>query len=279
MTIELVPPSVSSQEIEREFTLEVELENEGRFFAWELLRGRAWIRNVASRSHRIVHPGLASLGLVGPGGWPSRGSWSDCRETLELGPGERVDVPLARTLGAHDWRARSEHDLELVHVWNGRIEQFDPEKPDLPAGYGAMADVPTFELRTRAFRIVMESPLTVELVPLAPVPSGRRYRLSEILRLELRNVSDKPVELASSEAPLEIEVFAPDSHHRFKVSRVLVLPAHGELELTSDPELGIDAWSENERIGARPRNKGQAYLRRKGWVHPVSSRPVKFDLR
>ncbi|NOT29861.1 MAG: hypothetical protein HOP15_05360 [Planctomycetes bacterium] len=285
VTVELVPPSVSADEIERELSLEIELENDGHFFAWELPRGRAWLGNVSSRSHRIVHPGFSGLGLCTPG--HSLTGPLDCAESLELGPGERLEVSLASYMRYREWRAQKEHGLELVYAWGGRPGfwggrpvPFDPENPDLPERCRAMADVPPFELRTRAFRIVMESPLIVELVPLAPVPSGRRYRLSEVLRLELRNEGEKPIELASQDAPLEVNLEAPDGWpHRFELSRMLVLPPHGELELTSDPELGIDAWSVNENSGAVRQDHGSASLQRKGWLQPVRSEPVKFELQ
>jgi len=272
VTVELVPPDVSAEEIERELTLEIELENDGHFFAWEVPRGRAWLRNVSSRSHRIAGGLVLDPGLLMCGGL-------DCAGSLELGPGEGLEFPL-ECLRYHEWRTRSEHDLELVFECGRRAVPFDPDDADPPEGCRAMAEVPPFELRTGAFRIVMESPLVLELVPLAAVPSRRRYRLSEVLRLELRNEGAEPIELASPDAPLEVGLHAPDGWtHRFEVSRGLVVPPRGELELTLDPELGIDAWNMDESSGARRQEKGEAYLQRKGWARPVMSRQAKFELQ
>jgi hypothetical protein len=267
---ELVPPAVGPDELEWDLVIELELQNDGHFFSWELPRGRARIRNVSAHNHRIARPGKGCLGLVPPGswvpGWESR-DWRDA--TLELGPGEELVVPVEPSY--IDDPLQNEYTLELAYCWIGG-------EPTL--ANAELAEVPPFELRTGGRRIVRESPLVVELVPVAPVPGGRRYRLTEILELVLRNTGDAPLELASADEPLRIDLYPPDGSVRtFEISKPLVLPPHSERNLIADPELGIDGWSYDTSNGAVPRPRGEAAVQREGWVRALSSRQVTFELR
>ena len=288
VVLELLPCPVSAEELERDLVLEVEIENGGRFFAWEPLRGRARLRNVSTRTHPVLHPErgarigftLASR-LDYPHGWMGAPPYGP-----DLAPGEALEIPLESVflrltcIKPSELWVTGSHSLRLVYVWDGDPVIQDYERIDLPAGYGPMADVPPFMLLSSEVQIEVVNPLVVELVPRAPVPLDRRYRLSEVLALVLRNAGEESLELASTEAPLGIDLCAPDGWcHSFEIARPLVLPPHAELELTSDPDLGIDAWRVDESVGVQPRNRGEASVRRKGWSGSVQSRQVAFELR
>lgn len=274
VTLEVVPPSLRSQELERELSVEVELVDDGRFLAWEEPRGRARLRNDSTRTQRIPHPD-GCMGLVRRGG-PLATGWSP-EHTLELRAGETLEFPLEKAMLGRDWREHAETTLELVYRWDARPAGLNHDAPDVIAAYGPLGDLPPFELRSRPCQTRRLSPLTVELVPLAPVPAKRRYPLSQLFALLLRNTGDRELELASPENPLHVQIHLPDSQsHYVDVAHTLVLPPHAEHDLTADPELG-NAWIHDRSTGIEPTRIGRASVSRAGWYRPVESREVEFE--
>jgi len=280
LRVELLPPAISGSELVRDFSIEVELENEGRFAEFGIPHGRALLRNVSNRTHRIVHPTAAGIvGLARPDGWPStRRFGPDFREQpLDLGPGARVEIEFDELLCLHPWWMGPTHDLQLAYVWSGLPADQALFERDPRAAYGHMADVPPFVVRSSTFRIEITKPLVLEIVPRAPLPKAGSYALSDVLGLRLRNVGEVSISLSDAKAPLEATVHTPDGWlHFLDFSGEFALPAHAEIDL-----FRLDANVRSVETGVPPRANelAGASIKRAVWTRPVGALQVALERR